>query len=75
MKDAQIRETLLRENPEFRELYEKHREYEEALEKLLSKRPLSPEEEMEIKKIKKLKLKIKDRMQEILVKERENRIG
>ncbi len=75
MKENQLRETLLRENPEFRELFEKHREYEEALEKLLSKRPLSPEEEVEIKKIKKLKLKIKDKMQEILVREREKRIG
>ncbi|GEM_PF-308870 len=75
MKESELSETLLREDSEFRELYEKHREYEEVLEKLLSKRPLSPEEEVEIKKIKKLKLKIKDRMQEILVREREKRVG
>ena len=75
MKENELKETLLRENPEFRELYEKHREYEMELEKLLSRRPLSPEEEVEVKKIKKLKLKIKDKMQEILVKEREKRIG
>ncbi len=75
MKENELKETLLRENPEFKELYEKHREYERELEKLLSRRPLSPEEEVEVKKIKKLKLKIKDKMQEILVKEKERRIG
>lgn len=75
MKENELRETLIRENEEFRKLYEKHREYEKRIEELLSRVGLSNEEEVEIKKLKKLKLKLKDKMQEIILREMEKRSG
>lgn len=75
MKENELKETLIRENEEFRKLYEKHREYEKRIEELLARVGLSDEEEVEVKKLKKLKLKLKDKMQEIILKEMEKRSG
>ncbi len=43
-------------------LLEQHREYERRLEELTNKPWLTPEEELEEKRIKKLKLRIKDQI-------------
>src|SRR5687768_8368363 len=59
------RDRLVREHEEYRRLYEKHRSFEEKLEKLNSRLFLSDEEKVEAITLKKHKLALKDRMAEI----------
>ena len=63
---ADARERLLREDANFRRLARKHREYEERLAEIRAKRFPTPEEQAEEARLKKLKLSVKDRMEEIL---------
>ncbi|MEE4270080.1 MAG: DUF465 domain-containing protein [Thermoanaerobaculales bacterium] len=49
-------------NPSFEELQANHQEYEQRLEELRQKAWLTPDEEMEEKRLKKLKLQLKDQM-------------
>lgn len=51
---------------ELRALYEEHQELKQKLETFRSKRYLTPDEEIEEKRIQKLKLASKDRMMAIL---------
>jgi uncharacterized protein YdcH (DUF465 family) len=60
------------ENPEFQKWEQEHRKLEDTLMSFESHRYLTPEEEMERKRIQKLKLAAKDRMREIL---RRSRVG
>jgi len=53
-------------NRELKKLWDEHQDYEEKLEQLNKKRYLSTEEEMRRKEIQKLKLRGKDRIEEIL---------
>jgi len=62
VKEEEIVEVLKKENAEFRKLTEEHRNLEELLGKIDSKRFLTPEEEVERKKIQKQKLLKKDKM-------------
>ena len=62
MKEEEIVEVLKKENSEFKKLTEEHRDLEELLAKIDSKRFLTPEEELERKKIQKQKLLKKDKM-------------
>ncbi len=66
MKDREIVELLRAESEEFRQLEQEHRALENRLSELDSKHYLSPEEEVEIKSIKKQKLAKKDRMAEMI---------
>lgn len=72
MKEQEIIELLRRENEEFRRLEQEHRSLDNTLKELESKRFLSAEEEMEIHRIKKLKLSKKDRMLELIEKYRKS---
>jgi len=47
----------------YEELTQQHRQYEDRLEQLVSKSWLTPEEEMEEKRIKKLKLRVNDQLE------------
>jgi uncharacterized protein YdcH (DUF465 family) len=58
---------LLQENEAFRTMKERHADLENQLQKLEAKPYLTPQDEVEIKKIKKRKLMFKDEMQKILV--------
>jgi len=49
-------------NPSFEELQATHQKYEQRLEELRQKAWLTPDEEMEEKRLKKLKLQLKDQM-------------
>ena len=55
-------EQLEEQTPSFEELQESHRNYEQRLEELKKKAWLTPDEELEEKRLKKLKLQIKDQM-------------
>lgn len=55
-------EQLEQESPGFDKLQASHQEYEERLEELKKKSWLTPDEEIEEKRLKKLKLQIKDQM-------------
>ena len=63
---SDIRERLVEEDPQFRRLVNKHQEYEKRLEELRSSKFLTEEEKVEEVKIKKLKLSLKDQMEEII---------
>lgn len=57
-----VRDFLASKDEEFRKVYEMHQHYEQELHMLTSKGFLSPEEEMRLSEIKKLKLNAKDKM-------------
>ena len=58
-------ERLVHENEEYRRLLEKHRNFEERLERLNARHFLNDEEKVEAITLKKQKLALKDRMAEI----------
>jgi uncharacterized protein YdcH (DUF465 family) len=59
-------EHLKETNPEFRQLTEEHLQYERQLEEFNKCRYLTSEQELEKKRVQKIKLRGKDRMVEIL---------
>lgn len=66
MRDEQIIEILKKENEEFRKLYEEHRQLDSLLDELNKKHYLTPEEEVEKKRMQKEKLYKKDKMAEMI---------
>ena len=72
MKEQELVEFLKNENEEFRKLSEEHRNLDEFLVEIDSRRYLTPEEEIERKNIQKQKLFRKDRMAELIRKYKES---
>ncbi len=70
-RDDVLKQELLETNDEFRRLYEEHQDYERRLEELHQKTLPSQEDELEAKRIKLEKLRLKDRMEAILRSHRE----
>ncbi|PYV92971.1 MAG: DUF465 domain-containing protein [Acidobacteria bacterium] len=66
-----IKEHLLQSSEEFRRLAQKHSNYDEQLEKLLHKSYLSEEEKVEEVNLKKMKLHVKDQMEIMIQKYRQ----
>jgi len=66
VSDQVLVEQLCNENPRFRKLYEEHLLLEKQLSEMDQKTFITPEEEMERKKVQKLKLAGKDEMEGIL---------
>jgi uncharacterized protein len=66
MEEKVLIEHLKEANPEFRQLMEEHLLYERQLEEFNKLRYLSSEQELEKKRVQKIKLHGKDRMAEIL---------
>ncbi|MFA5652480.1 MAG: DUF465 domain-containing protein [Desulfomonilia bacterium] len=62
---------LIPKNKELKKLWDEHLDYEEKLEQINKRRYLSTEEEIRRKEIQKLKLRGKDRIEEILRSYRE----
>jgi uncharacterized protein YdcH (DUF465 family) len=69
-KEEELIERLMKENEEFRKAKQAHLQLANQLEALEKKPFLTPQDEMEIKIIKKKKLSLKDQMEKILVKYR-----
>ena len=65
-KDQSLIQKLCEENPRFRLLYEEHVIFEKQLRALDDRVYLSPEEEMDRRRMQKLKLAGKDEMEHIL---------
>jgi uncharacterized protein YdcH (DUF465 family) len=70
LRDEQAIVSLLDRDPELKKFYDEHQELEKKLSVYQHKHHLSPEEELEMKRIQKLKLVGKDRMMEIIGKYR-----
>jgi uncharacterized protein YdcH (DUF465 family) len=70
LRDEQAIVSLLDRDPELKKFYDEHQELEKKLSVYQHKHHLSPEEEIEMKRIQKLKLVGKDRMMEIIGKYR-----
>ncbi|MBN1958060.1 MAG: DUF465 domain-containing protein [Desulfuromonadales bacterium] len=64
--DQTLLQNLIENNPRFRMLYEEHNLFEKQLSEFEKKSFLSPQEEMDKNKIKKMKLVGKDEMEKIL---------
>ena len=62
----ETKEILKRENDEFARIYRKHRELDEKVLVLEERRYLTPDEEIQEKKMKKDKLRLKDKMAEMI---------
>jgi len=71
---ALLRDDLLNQNEEYRRLDAQHHEYESRLFLLIGKAVLSDEEQVEEATLKKKKLQVKDRMQEIVRQSREGAV-
>ena len=63
MTESDIIEKLLEADEEFKRLYFEHRELDDVVRSLESKDALSLDDEMEVRKLKKVKLSLKDRME------------
>jgi uncharacterized protein len=69
-KDEQLIRSLLEREPELRRYYEEHVDLERQLGTLQQKLYLTPEEEVEKKRLQKRKLAGKDKIMEILSRHR-----
>ena len=70
--DGDFLRRLLQKNTEFRRIYEAHRDYEKRVAKLGKKIYVTKEEAIEEKRLKKMKLEHKDKMEELAAKYRQN---
>jgi uncharacterized protein YdcH (DUF465 family) len=70
IKEEELIERLMRENEEFLKAKQTHSQLAKQLEELERKPFLTPQDEVEIKIIKKKKLAIKDEMEKILIQYR-----
>lgn len=64
--NADIKAHLMQTNDRYRQLVEQHHEYKRLVEALEAKHALSAEEEVEEHRLKKLKLHLKDEMEQIV---------
>ena len=69
-KEETLIERLARENEEFSKARQAHGELAKRVDELEKKAFLTPQEEMEVKMLKKKKLAFKDRMEQILAQHR-----
>lgn len=70
-KDQSLVQQLFDGNPRFRLLYEEHQVLEKELNQLNTKSFLTPDEEVEKRKVQKLKLAGKDEMEKMLSRYRQ----
>lgn len=71
--EADLIETLTRENEEFKKAREQHAQHARQLGELEKKPFLTPQDEVEIKILKKKKLACKDQMENILTQYRKGK--
>ena len=65
--ETKIVEKLIATNEDFKKLHDEHNLLDEQVKELFSKMEVSPSAELEIKRLKKLKLAGKDKMQKMIL--------
>lgn len=70
-----VRDQLLASHDEFRRLAQEHAQYAQRLDSLIQKRYLSEEEKLEEVRLKKMKLRLKDQMENIEQRYRSHNAG
>ena len=68
MKEEEIKEHLMSANPEFRRLVEEHKQYEGKLDELHSRHHMTEQDHIEEIRLKKKKLHLKDQMNSMVQK-------
>ncbi len=71
----ELRAHLIETSEEYRRLASQHSEYGKKLEELASRHYLTPEEEVEEVRLKKLKLRLKDQMEDMLSRHRAQHVA
>ncbi len=74
-QDEELKAHLLATDEQFRTLSEQHARYKRQLEEIELKPHITEDDELEEQRIKKLKLQLKDQMNEILVQSRPASVG
>ena len=72
MKEADIISMLRIESDEFRKIEEDHRQLDKDLDEMNKKKYLTPDEEVEKKRMQKQKLQYKDRMAQLIREHRKS---
>jgi len=72
---TQVRDSLIASNELFRKLATEHSQYDQRLSALTQKRFLSEEEKVEEVRLKKLKLRLKDQMEQLEQEFRRNNVA
>ena len=65
---TELKAHLMATNEEFRQLVAQHAEYDRLLDAIEAKPHVTPQDEVEEHRIKKLKLRLKDQMNEIMAR-------
>ncbi len=68
LSDERLIENLCRQHEEFKLVFQEHREYDRQLGSFAGKTFLTADEELDVARLKKLKLKAKDRMFRLMTK-------
>ena len=63
MSKKEIIEKLLEEDEEFKQIHSEHRELDDVVKNLERKDTLTADDQLEVKRLKKIKLSLKDRME------------
>ena len=71
----EIKAHLMQTNEHFRQIMEQHHEYDRLVDILESTSVLTPEEELEEHRLKKVKLQLKDEMEQIVSEYRLQHVG
>ena len=71
----ELKAHLMNADEEFRHLAEQHAQYHKQLEALEAKQHLTPEEELEEHRLKKVKLRLKDQMNEMISRHRAQHVA
>ena len=77
MEQAQpeLKAHLMATSEEFRELVSQHAEYDRLLDAIEAKPHVTPEDEVEEHRIKKLKLRVKDQMNEVMARYKSEKVA
>jgi len=71
----ELKAHLMQTSEEFRRLALEHSEYKRKLESLTSRHYLTPEEQVEEVRLKKIKLRLKDQMEDLLNRHRAQQVA
>jgi len=72
---AELKAHLMATSEEFRQLVAQHADYDRLLDAIEAKPHVTPQDEVEEHRIKKLKLRIKDQMNEIMSRNRAEKVA